>query len=95
LITPACFKDGGSLSDKRLYQKKFSQYDKDRKHLLAELESCTLPFYPGMGSKVFADRLDVLKLNWVTFEDLLGIKELLYPMDFSKNRGVWEKIITP
>ncbi len=57
---------------------------------------CSLPFLK-YDVDTLISRIDALKLNWVTFEELLGLSNLVedhIPGKYRVTRDTWEKIFT-
>jgi len=68
LVTPQIFKDRDPMS--RFYAYKFREYTKHRNIMIEEIKACSLKMrYADEGEIV--RRLKILKLNWVTYEDLM------------------------
>ena len=96
LITPQYFKEQLGKSSKRIYWNKFQDYKSDKKHLEKDLQLCSLPFFK-YDVDTLISRIDALKLNWVTFEELLGLSNLVEDHIRGKyrvTRDTWEKIFT-
>jgi len=96
LITPQYFKDQLGKFSKRIYWEKFNDYKSDKKHLEKDLRLCPLPFLE-YDVDTLISRIDALKLNWVTFEELLGLSNLVednIPGRYKVTRDTWEKIFT-
>lgn len=75
LITPRCFKERSAPY--RKYSEKFSQYVADSGVLIEDLKKCPLEFMPGLDQDMLIGRVNNLRLNWLTFEDLLGLDDLI------------------
>jgi hypothetical protein len=67
LITPQSFRNGWGL---KTYYQVFNKYCSDRKLLEEDLRKCPLDFLD-YDTETLVKRLSHLKLNWVTFEELL------------------------
>jgi hypothetical protein len=72
LITPQYFKDKRGEFSKRMYWDKFHDYISDAKLLEKDLRLCPLPFLQ-YDVDTLIQRIDALRLNWVTFEELIRI----------------------
>jgi len=75
LITPCRFKE--KSAPYRKYRDKFTQYTTDRGALIEDLKKCPLDFIDGLDQERLVLRVNHLRLNWVTFEDLLGLDDLV------------------
>jgi len=96
LITPQYFKGRLGEFSKKIYWSKFNDYKSDRKHLEKDLQLCSLPFLKH-DIDTLIRRIDALKLNWVTFEELLGLSDLVedyIPGKYRVTRDTWEQILT-
>lgn len=93
LVTPSVFKDRSPKS--RFYAYKFEEYTSDERNILKDLEACALDcraHYP----KNMEERLECLKLNWVTFEDLfknipespLKSRISTFAAEYNQSRGI-------
>jgi len=76
LLTPQYFKDRKGQCSKRNYWQICQDYTTDNISLKNDLKLCKLPFL-NKGMKNLLDRVEALHLNWITFEDLLGLPELV------------------
>ncbi len=68
LVTPNIFKDRNPMS--RFYAYKFQEYKKDKDAMIREINACNL-MKRHADKDDLINRLDILTLNWVTYEDLL------------------------
>lgn len=94
LITPQYFKERQGKFSERKYWKKFNDYTTDMALLEKDLRLCPLPFLKH-DLKILISRVDTLKLNWVTFEDLLGLSDLVedhIPGKYRTTRDTWKQV---
>ena len=96
LITPQYFKDKTIDKD---YQNVFQKYHNDKILIINDLRECKLKFKNYIDYNFFKKRLDNLILNWVTFEELLGLPNLVedhipgqYKVTFDSWREVFMKM---
>jgi hypothetical protein len=94
LITPRYFKERrGKFSD-RLYWSKYNDYKLDPKKLENDLRLC--PFQPLKHDiATLISRIEVLSLRWVTFEELLGLPNLVVDHVPKKHRvtiNSWKEV---
>lgn len=78
LLTPQYFKDRKGQFSERNYWQKFQDYTTDNISLKNDLKLCTLPFLKH-NIETLLNRIEALSLNWITFEELLGLPELVTP----------------
>ena len=74
--------------------KKYTRYNLDKEFLVDDLKLCPLEFLHYDKETLFK-RLNALILNWVTFEELLGLENLVsdnIPGKYRINRESWEQI---
>jgi len=93
LITPQYFKDKPKNKD---YQNIFSKYQDDKNLILNDLQECKLKFKDNVDYNFLTERLSQLYLNWVTFEELLGLPNLVEDHRLGKYRVTidsWEKVL--
>jgi hypothetical protein len=76
LVTPAYFKDQRNTFSERQYRNKFLEYKATTMHLENDLRLCPLQFLKH-DVETLISRIGALILNWVTFEDLLGLPNLV------------------
>ena len=94
LITPKYFRDRVGKFSKRMYYEKYTRYNLDKESLVDDLKLCPLEFLHYDKETLFK-RLNALILNWVTFEELLGLENLVsdnIPGKYRINRESWEQI---
>ena len=94
LITPRYFKDQLGQFSERNYWKKYRDYTADKKLLEKDLGLCPLPFLKH-DLETLTNRISVLKLNWVTFEELLGLSDLVedhIPGKYRTTLKTWEQV---
>jgi hypothetical protein len=94
LITPRYFKDQLGNFSERNYWKKYRDYTGDKKLLEKDLGLCPLPFLKH-DLRTMISRIGALKLNWVTFEELLGLSNLVedhIPGKYRTTRDAWRQI---
>jgi len=94
LITPRYFKDQLGQFSERNYWKKYHDYTKNKKILERDLGLCTLPFL-NHDLETLLSRISALKLNWVTFEKLLDLSDLVedyIPGKYRTKRDSWKQI---
>ncbi|HPD60872.1 MAG TPA: hypothetical protein PKV48_03820 [Thermodesulfobacteriota bacterium] len=93
LITPRYFKERlGQFSRNKVYQSKYECYKSDKKSLEDDLRLCTLHFNEGCDLETLISRIDALRLNWVTFEELLRLSNLVQdhiPGKYKVTRDNW------
>lgn len=93
LITPQYFKDQLGKFSKRIYWDKFHDYKSDKKLLEKDLRLCPLPFFKHDFDTLIG-RIPALQLNWVTFEELLGLSNLVedhVPGKYRVTRATWKQ----
>lgn len=96
LITPKYFKNQIGKFSRRIYWDKFQSYKSDRKNLEKDLNLCPLSFLK-YDISTLIDRIDSLKINWVTFEELLGLPDLVQdhiPGKYRCTQDSWKEIFT-
>jgi hypothetical protein len=76
LITPEYFKDQQGPFSERKYRNKYHEYITDKKRLENDLRLCPLHFLKH-DVETLISRINALTLNWVTFEDLLRLPNLV------------------
>jgi hypothetical protein len=76
LITPKYFKDNQGKFSKRNYWQKYHDYQTSRTLLENDLRLCPLTFL-SHDEEILLERVKSLTLNWVTFEELLGLPDLV------------------
>lgn len=72
LITPQIF----ISENKRFYYSKYHEYLKDPRIVIDELKECNLGFYK-FDEKTIHRQISKIELNWVSYEELLGLESLL------------------
>jgi len=87
LITPQYFKD--KIKDKD-YQNIISKYQDDKNLILNDLQECKLQFQNYVDYNFLKERLARLILNWVTFEELLELPNLVE--DHKPTFDSWKKV---
>ncbi len=75
LVTPKYFKEGLGKFSRRDYRTIYDEYNQPEK-LKKALTLCSLPFSKH-DLETLISRANALKLNWVTFEELLGLPNLV------------------
>ena len=91
LITPRYFRDQRSVFSKRNYWRKYHDYKSSKERLAEDLRLCPLHFLEYDINKLIS-RINVIKLNWVTFEELLGLSDLVGDHTPCKYR-TWEGVL--
>lgn len=76
LVTPSFFKEGLGKFSHQEYSKKYKEYKNEPEKLKKDLALCTFPFLKH-DIETLINRADALKLNWVTFEELLELPNLV------------------
>jgi hypothetical protein len=96
LVTPKYFKEGtGKFSDRK-YPKKYKEYKDNPEKLKKDLAICALPFLK-YDVETLISRTSALILNWVTFEELLGLPNLVedqIPGKYRVTIDTWKKIFS-
>jgi hypothetical protein len=100
LVTPRYFKDRQGRFSNRLYHQKFFDYKNNPEILIEDLRLCPLQFLKkDHNVEAMVDRIGRLVMRWVTFEDLLGLPNLVedhvpgkYRCTFSDWKAVFENI---
>lgn len=94
LITPRYFKEKqGKFSD-RLYWSKYNDYKFEPGKLENDLHLCPFPFLKH-DIETMISRIKVLTLRWVTFEELLGLTNLVedyVPGKYKVTINSWKKV---
>lgn len=94
LITPEYFKDQKGPFSRRDYWEKYQDYTTDRKLLENDLRLCPLTFLKH-DVETLTRRIGALTLNWVTFENLLGLPNLVehhIPGKYRTTRKTWKQV---
>jgi len=94
LVTPAYFKDQKNSFSERQYQNKFLDYNAATKNLENDLRLCPLRFLKHDVDTLIT-RVDTLTLNWVTFEDVLGLPNLVehhVPGKYRTTFETWDQV---
>lgn len=94
LLTPQYFKDKKGPFSARNYQEKFKKYTSSRTALKIDLKLCPLTFL-NHNIEILLERIDSLILRWVTFEELLGLPELVshkIPGKYQTNLLSWKQV---
>lgn len=94
LITPRYFKDRLGKYSNRNYWNKYRDYTENPELLKKDLSLCPLTFLK-YDLETLISRISVLKLNWVTFEDLLGLSNLVedhIPGKYRTTRDTWKQV---
>jgi hypothetical protein len=94
LITPRYFKEKLGQFSERLYWEKYRDYTEDKKLLEDDLRLCPLPFLK-YDTDMLISRIYALKLRWVTFEELLGLSDLVescIPGRYRTTRDNWKQV---
>ena len=86
LITPQYVKKGSGV---KAYSQIFNKYYSDRRLLEEDLRKCPLHFLD-YDTETLVRRVSHLRLNWVTFEELLGLSDLVSQI---KSARSWEGIL--
>lgn len=95
LMTPEYFKNQENPFSERTYRRKYFKYKADRKLLENDLRLCPLNFLKH-DITALINRIDALTLNWITFEDLLGLPNLVehhIPGKYRTRRNSWKEIL--
>ena len=97
LITPKYFKHNFSIKPEKNYRYIFDNYNRDKALLMEDLKRCTAPFLNSKHNfKILNNRVNNLILNWVTFDELLGLKNLVINNNHNNipktNRNSWKQI---
>jgi hypothetical protein len=99
LITPKYFKENYSTFPPKNYRRIYCNYDSNG-NLKEDLKRCTIPFLDKSHDNVYntmVERINYLILNWVTFEDLLGLNNLVVGDPQNKkaktDRDSWEQVL--
>lgn len=93
LITPKYFRD----KPKEKNYQNISKYQEDKNLIVNDLQMCDLQFKNNVNYSFLKERLSRLILNWVIFEELLGLSTLVEDHKPGKNRVTidsWEKVLT-
>jgi hypothetical protein len=96
LLTPEYFKEGFGKFSHRDYTEKYEEYRNKPGKLENDLKLCPLPFLKH-NIETLISRINALKLNWVTFEELLGLPNLVedhIPDCHRVTIGSWEKVFS-
>jgi hypothetical protein len=97
LVTPKYFKEGLGKFSHREYSTKYEKYNEpERLQLKKELNLCTLPFVKH-NLETLISRTSALILNWVTFEELLGLPNLVddhIPGKYKVTIDSWKEIFS-
>jgi len=94
LVTPAYFKDQKSPFSERQYRKKYREYKEATKNLENDLRLCLLRFLKH-DVEMLISRIGTLTLNWITFEDLLGLPNLVerhVPGKYRTTFETWDQV---
>ena len=94
LITPQYFRDHRSVFSKRDYWRKYHDYKSSNERLAEDLRLCPLQVLDYDIDKLLS-RINMVKFNWVTFEELLGLPDLVgdyTPCKFKTWEGVLKEI---
>jgi hypothetical protein len=94
LITPRYFKDQLGKFSERNYWKKYRDYTTNIKLLEKDLGLCPLPFLKH-SMETLISRINALELNWVTFEELLDLPNLVedhIPGKYRTTLKTWEQV---
>ena len=95
LVTPKCFRQPESSCPVREYYHKYREYTDDKKCLINDLMLGPSSFGEGLNQEILMERVDALVLNWVTFEELLGLDNLILPQIPDKHiarHGTWKDV---
>jgi len=95
LITPKSFKYPTHKFFQRKYQDTFRAYLEDKNSLEEDLRKCHLEFLDYKMKKTVKERISALELNWVTFEELLQLPNLVekcIPGKYRVTIDTWEEI---
>ena len=94
LLTPNYFRENkGPFSD-RQYKEKYNKYKISTSYLKEDLKLCNLAFFE-YDLDTLLERIDSLILRWVTFEEVLGLPELVGPQvpgKYKINMISWKQI---
>ncbi len=96
LITPRYFKDQIGKFSEKIYLGKYRDYTENTKFLEKDLGLCPLTFLEH-NLEILINRISILKLNWVTFEELLGLSGLVedhIPGKYRTKRDNWKQVFT-
>ena len=96
LITPRYFKEKQGKFSERLYWSKYNDYKSDPEKLENNLRLCPIPFLKH-DADTLVKRIEALRLNWITFEELLDLPNLVedqVPGKYKVTMGNWKQIFT-
>jgi hypothetical protein len=96
LLTPRYFTSLKNPFSNMQYYEKFKLYQEDKEALKRDLSLCPLPFLE-FDKRTLLRRVDVLRLNWVTFEEALGVDHLVEPCvpgKYRTSRTSWDQVFT-
>lgn len=94
LLTPAYFMQPHAHFLNKMYFTKYHEYNTDKMNLISDLRTCTLP-YDSHGINTILERIEHLILNWLSFDNLLNLPDLVkarIPDKYETNRQTWEQI---
>ena len=91
LITPRYFQDQHSAFSKRNYWRKYHDYKSSKESLAEDLRLCPLHFLE-YDINTLIGRINAIKFNWVTFEELLGLPDLVGDYTSCKYK-TWEGVL--
>jgi hypothetical protein len=95
LVTPVYFKDQKNPFSERQYRNKFLEYKAASKQLENDLRLCPLRFLKH-DIEMLVSRIEALALNWVTFEDMLGLPNLVeyhVPGKYRTTLETWDQVL--
>jgi hypothetical protein len=97
LITPRYFKDNGHNFKEKIYKDIYYKYKNDKDELLKDLKKCSIDFKnPNHNDDILEKRVNNLTLNWITFEELLGLNDLVsndnQKNEPKTNRDSWRQV---
>jgi len=91
LITPRYYQEQRSVLSKRNYWRKYHDYVASRERLAEDLRMCPLGFLEYDVDKLI-NRMDVIRFNWVSFEELLGLPDLVDDHTLCNYR-TWQEVL--
>jgi len=95
LITPRYFRDQLGTFSQRKYFKKYHDYKSSKELLEKDLRLCPLPFLKH-DINILISRIGALKFNWITFEELLSLTDLVrdqIPGKYQISFNTWEEVL--
>jgi hypothetical protein len=96
LITPAYFMQPHDHFRNMAYYEKYHEYSGNIDALVKDLQICDFPFIRH-DLKTLVQRVSCLMLNWVSFDDLLGLPGLVetqIPRMYKTSRKTWRQVFS-